>query len=266
MKSSIHPTAIIEAGARLGDGCVVHAGAIIRSGAVLGERVTVHPYAVVGGDPQVLKFDPSVPTGAKVGSGTTIHEYVTINRSTEKGAYTEVGSNCLLMACSHVAHDTRVGDNVVIANAVLLAGHIVVGDNAVLGGGAAFHQFSRIGEGSIVGGLSRITQDIPPFTMVAERNEVSGLNLIGLRRRGATREAINELKDAFRLVYFRPGNIREIAAGGDFGGDRKSWTTRTCPGVMDVRPAEQMAPNASSATPAHLSAVVLWTTSTTPAM
>ena len=222
MKSSIHPTAIVEPGALLGDGCIIHAGAIVRSGAVLGERVQVHPYAVVGGDPQVLKFDPAVKTGTKVGSGTIIREYVTINRSTEPGAFTEVGSNCLLMACSHVAHDTIVGNNVVVANAVLLAGHIVVGDNVVLGGGSAYHQFSRIGDGAIVGGLARITLDIPPYVMIAERNEVSGLNLVGLRRRGATREAINELKEAFRLVYFRTGNIREIAreaiAGGSFKG------------------------------------------------
>jgi UDP-N-acetylglucosamine acyltransferase len=212
MKSSIHPTAIVESGAQLGEGCVIHAGAIIRSGAILGDKVAVHPYAVVGGDPQVLRFDPSVKTGTKVGAGTIIREYVTINRSTEPGAFTEVGSNCLLMACSHVAHDTLVGNNVVVANAVLLAGHIVVGNNVVLGGGSAYHQFSRIGEGSMVGGLARITQDIPPYVMIAERNEVSGLNLVGLRRRGATREAINELKEAFRLVYFQTGNIREIAA------------------------------------------------------
>ena len=212
MKPSIHPTAIVEPGARLGKGCVIHAGAIVRSGAILGERVAVHPYAVVGGDPQVLKFDPAVATGVKVGDGTIIREYVTVNRSTEKGANTEIGSNCLLMACSHVAHDAIVGDNVVIANAVLLAGHVVVGSNAVLGGGSAYHQFTRVGEGSIVGGLSRITQDIPPFVMAAERDEVAGLNLVGLRRRGVPREAIVEIKEAFRLVYFTPGNIREIAA------------------------------------------------------
>ena len=212
MNSSVHPTAIVEPGAQLGEGCVIHAGAIVRSGAILGDRVVVHPYAVIGGDPQVLRFDPSIATGTKVGSDTVIREYVTINRSTEKGAYTEVGSKCLLMACSHVAHDTIVGNNVVVANAVLLAGHIVVGDYVVLGGGSAYHQFSRIGEGSIVGGLARITQDIPPFTMCAERNEVSGLNLVGLRRRGVSREAIHEIKEAFRLVYFQTGNIREIAA------------------------------------------------------
>ena len=222
MKSSIHPTAIVEPGAELGDGCTIHAGAIIRSGAILGERVVVHPYAVVGGDPQVLRFDPKVPTGARVGAGTIIHEYVTVNRSTEPGAFTTVGSNCLLMACSHVAHDTHVGNNVVVANAVLLAGHIEVGDNVVLGGGSAYHQFSRIGEGSMVGGLSRITLDIPPFLMVAERNEVSGLNLVGLRRRGATREAINEIKEAYRIVYFKTGNIREIASSAISSGAFKS--------------------------------------------
>jgi UDP-N-acetylglucosamine acyltransferase len=212
MKPSIHPTAIIEAGAQLGDGCVIHAGAVIKSGAILGDRVAVHPYAVVGGDPQVLRFDPATPTGVRVGAGTIVREYVTINRSTEKGLHTVVGSNCLLMSCSHVAHDAAVGDNVVIANAVLIAGHVVVGDHAVLGGGSAYHQFCRVGEGAIVGGLARITKDIPPFVMAAERDDVAGLNLIGLKRRGVPREAIKELKEAFRLVYFKAGNIREIAA------------------------------------------------------
>jgi UDP-N-acetylglucosamine acyltransferase len=212
MKNVIHPTAIVEPGAELGDGCVIHAGAIIKTGAILGERVAVHPYAVVGGDPQVLRFDPATPTGVRVGAGTIIREYVTVNRSTEKGGHTVVGSNSLLMACSHVAHDAVVGDNVVIANAVLLAGHVSVGNFAVLGGGSAYHQFTRIGEGAIVGGIARITQDIPPYVMAAERDEVAGLNLVGLRRRAVPREAIQELKAAFRLVYFKPGNIRDIAA------------------------------------------------------
>ncbi len=212
MKKDIHPTAIVEAGAKIGAGCVIHAGAIIKAGAVLGDRVAVHPYAVVGGDPQVLKFDPATPTGVKVGEGTIIREYVTINRSTDKGGFTVVGSNCLLMSCSHVAHDAIVGSNVVVANAVLIAGHVSVGDFAVLGGGSAYHQFTRIGEGSIIGGLSRITQDVPPYVMAAERDEVAGLNLVGLRRRGVSREAIQELKAAFRLVYFKPGNIRDIAS------------------------------------------------------
>jgi UDP-N-acetylglucosamine acyltransferase len=153
-----------------------------------------------------------VQTGVKVGEGTVIREYVTINRSTEKGGHTVVGSHCLFMSCSHVAHDAIVGDNVVVANAVLIAGHVNVGDFAVLGGGSAYHQFTRIGEGSIIGGLSRITMDVPPYVMAAERDEVAGLNLVGLRRRSVSREAIQELKAAFRLVYFKSGNIREIAS------------------------------------------------------
>jgi UDP-N-acetylglucosamine acyltransferase len=226
MKPSIHPTAIVEPGVELGDGCVIHAGAILRSGAILAERVAVHPYAVVGGDPQVIRFDPATPTGVRVGAGTIVREYVTINRSTEKGGHTIVGSNSLLMACSHVAHDAVVGDNVVVANAVLLAGHVVVGSHAVLGGGSAYHQFTRVGEGAIIGGLSRITQDIPPFVMAAERDDVSGLNIVGLRRRGVPREAIRELKEAFRQVYFKPGNIREIAATALAGGEFKSAEAR----------------------------------------
>lgn len=222
LKPSIHPTAIVEPGAELGEGCIIHPGAIVRSGALLAEGVVVHPYAIVGGDPQVLRFDPAVATGVKVGARTIVREYVTINRSTQKGGHTLVGSGTLLMASSHVAHDAIVGNNVVVANAVLIAGHVDVGDFAVLGGGSAYHQFTRVGEGAIVGGLARITQDIPPFVMAAERDEVAGLNLIGLRRREVPREAIQELKEAFRLVYFSAGNIREIAAQALASGSFKS--------------------------------------------
>jgi UDP-N-acetylglucosamine acyltransferase len=212
MATSIHPTAIVEAGAELGADCEIHPYAIVKRGAVLGDRVVVHSFAVVGGDPQDLKFKPGTRSFARVGSGTRIREYVTINCATAAGHYTEVGENCLLMACSHVAHDCRIGRSVVVANSVLLAGHVEVADHAILGGGAGFHQFVRVGEGAIVGGLSRITQDLPPFTMVAERDDVSGLNVVGLRRRGVSREGITELKEAFRTVYGTAGNIREIAA------------------------------------------------------
>jgi UDP-N-acetylglucosamine acyltransferase len=250
MKSSIHPTAIVEAGAQLGEGCVIHAGAIIKSGAVLGERVAVHPYAVVGGDPQVLRFDPATPTGVKVGAGTIIREYATINRSTEKGGHTVVGSNCLLMACSHVAHDAIVGDNVVIANAVLIAGHVVVSSHAVLGGGSAYHQFTRVGQGAIVGGLARITQDIPPFVMAAERDEVAGLNLVGLKRRGVAREAIQEIKAAFRLVYFSTGNIRKVAAEAIASGEFRSaeaihFLTFITEGTRGIARTKRLAPAAA---------------------
>jgi UDP-N-acetylglucosamine acyltransferase len=209
--SQIHPTAIVDDGVEIGRDCNIHAYAILRRGTVLGERVTVHPFAVIGGDPQDLHFDPATPSGVRIGNGTTIREHVTVSRSTKAGSQTVVGDSCFLMAACHVAHDCQVGNNVVIANAVLLAGHVQVGDNCFLGGSAGFHQFVRIGEGAIVSGGARIAQDIPPYSMAAERNEVIGFNLIGLKRRGVASESIRELKEAFRAVYFAPGNIREIA-------------------------------------------------------
>lgn len=210
---SVHPTAIIEDGVELGAGCVIHAHAIIRRHSVLGPGVVVHPFAVVGGDPQDLKFDPKTVSGIRIGARTVVRESVTLSRATRPETYTEIGEDCFLMACCHVAHDCRVGHRVVLANGVLLAGHVSIGDNAFLGGAALVHQFVRIGESTMISGATRAAQDVPPFALAAERNEVIGLNLIGLKRRGFTRDAIRELKDAFRTVYFSPGNIREIARG-----------------------------------------------------
>ena len=208
---SIHATAIIEDGVQLGAGCVVHAYAVVKQHSVLGAGVVVHPFAVIGGDPQYLKFDPALVSGVRIGAGTVIREHVTINRSIHAGQATVVGARCFLMANSHVGHDSVVGDDVVLANNVMLAGHVHVGGNTFLGGGAGFHQFCRIGEGVMVSGLARIALDIPPFAMAAERNEIIGLNLIGLKRRGFSRAAIGEIKDAYRAVYFTPGNIRDVA-------------------------------------------------------
>ena len=212
MAGSLHPTAIIEPGAQLGADCEIHAYAVITRHAVLGDRVVVHPFAVVGGDPQYLKFDRATPSAARVGAGTVLREYVTINRSIHAGQATMVGENGFLMSGAHVAHDCAVGNNVVLANNALLAGHVSVGDFSFIGGGAAIHQFTRIGEGVMVGGLARITRDLAPFIIVAERDEVSGLNLVGLKRRGFSREVIRELKEAFRAVFATPGNIRDLAA------------------------------------------------------
>jgi UDP-N-acetylglucosamine acyltransferase len=210
--ASIHPTAIVEDGARLGPGCVVHAHAIIRRHALLGEAVVVHPFAVVGSDPQDLKFDPATESGARVGARTVLREHVTINRATRPGGWTEVGADCFLMTASHVAHDCAVGDHVVMANAVLLAGHVQIGARAFLGGAATFHQFVRVGETAMISGVARVAQDVAPFAMAAERNEIIGLNLVGLKRRGFARDTVAEIKRAFRAVYLAPGNIRELAA------------------------------------------------------
>jgi UDP-N-acetylglucosamine acyltransferase len=195
---SIHPSAIVEDGAQLGVDGVVHAHAIITRYARLGDRVVVHPGAVIGGDPQDLKFDPSTVSHVTIGAGTVLRE-------------TAVGAQCFLMAGTHIAHDCVVGDNVVLANNVLLAGFVSLGAYTFVGGGAAFHQFTRVGESAMVGGLARITLDIPPYVMAAERDEIVGLNLVGLKRRGFSREVVTELKECFREVYFDGGNVRHRA-------------------------------------------------------
>lgn len=208
----IHPTALIEEGARLGAGCVVHAHALISSRCELGEGVVVHPFAVIGGDPQDLAFDPTVNTGVRIGSRTVIREHVTISRATKDGEFTEIGADCFLMAGCHVAHDCRIGERVVIANAVLLAGHVRIADRAFLGGGAVVHQFCRIGAGAMIGGGARISRDIAPFSLATERNAIIGLNVVGLRRRGIKREVVDEIKRVFRAVTAPVGNPRQIAA------------------------------------------------------
>jgi UDP-N-acetylglucosamine acyltransferase len=208
---STHPTAIIEDGARLGADCVVHAHACVTRHARLGDGVVVHPGAVIGGDPQDLHFDPATESFVEIGAGTVLRENVTVNRSTVAGGRTAIGTRCFLMACAHVGHDCAVGDNVVLANNVLLAGFVSLESFTFVGGGAAFHQFTRVGESAMVGGLARITLDIPPFVMAAERDEVVGLNLVGLKRREFPREVVAELKDCFREVYFDGGNVRQRA-------------------------------------------------------
>lgn len=218
--STIHPTAIVEPGAQLGADCEIMAYAVVTKHCVLGDRVVVHPFAVIGGDPQYLKFDRATAAGVRIGAGTVVREHVTINRSIHAGKNTVIGENCFMMAASHAAHDCEVGNNVVFANAALLAGHVSVGDHTFLGGGAAVHQFCRIGEGVMVAGHASITRDVPHYTMVAERDDVIGFNVVGLKRRGVSRAAIAELKAAFHDVYFTAGNIREVAAvlvaGGKF--------------------------------------------------
>ena len=212
MAANIHPTAIVESGARLGADCEIMAHAIVTRHCTLGDRVVVHPFAVVGGDPQYVKFDRATASGVRIGSGTVIREHVTINRSIHADGVTVVGENCFFMASSHAGHDCVVGNGVVLANAALLAGHVTVGDNTFMGGGSAVHQFCRIGEGVMVAGHASITRDVAPYTMVAERDEVIGLNAVGLRRRGIPRASMVELKAAFQAVYFAPGNIREVAS------------------------------------------------------
>jgi UDP-N-acetylglucosamine acyltransferase len=222
LTTQIHPTAIIEEGARLGAGCVIHAYAVIGRHCVLGDGVVVHPFAVIGGDPQDIGFKSDTPTGVRIGPKTVIREHVTVNRATKAGMSTEVGSNCFLMTGCHVAHDCHIGDNVIIANAVLMGGHVHIGDRAFLGGGAVIHQFCRIGESVMIGGGGRISGDVAPFCLATERNTLIGLNVVGMRRRGIKKEAFKEVKQAWHLLNEPVGNLRHIAAAALASGEFKT--------------------------------------------
>ena len=223
---TIHPTAIVEDGAQLGVGCVIHSHAIVTRHCVLGDGVVVHPFAVVGGDPQDLSFDPATRSGVRIGARTVIREHVTIHRATKADSWTEVGAGCFLMVACHVAHDCRLADKVIMANVALLAGHVQIGEGAFVGGSAGAHQFVRIGEGAMIAGAARVIRDVPPFTMMAERDEVVGLNVVGLRRRGLPRQTVDELKRAFRVVNVPVGNMRELAAHALASGDYSSAEAR----------------------------------------
>jgi UDP-N-acetylglucosamine acyltransferase len=197
----LNSEALIEPGVTLGADCHLAPFAVLKSGTVLGDRVTVDHFAVVGGLPQDLKFDPGTPSGVRIGSGSVLREGVTVHRATVAGGFTEVGANCLLMANSHVGHDSVLGDNVILANGALIAGHVHVGKNAFISGNAVVHQHVRVGEGCIISGGSRVGLDVPPFVIVDGKNTVGGLNLVGLRRRHHTAEEIADLKDCYRAIY-----------------------------------------------------------------
>jgi UDP-N-acetylglucosamine acyltransferase len=164
--------------------------------------VRVHAGAVLGGPPQDLKFHPGTVSYLEIGEGTTIRECVTANVGTDPESTTRIGARCLLMAYSHVGHNTVVGDDVVIANGAQLAGHVEVQDYAIIGGLVPIHQFCRVGRYSFVGGGCRIGKDVPPFLRAAgEPLRPSSLNSIGLTRRGFSDEVVAALKRAFRILY-----------------------------------------------------------------
>lgn len=202
--AQVGPFVVVETGAVIGPGCVLAAHAVVRAGAVLAAGVRVDSFAVVGGDPQDLAFDPATPSGVAIGAGSILREHVTVHRATEAGALTQVGARCLLMAGAHVAHDCAVGDDAILANGCMLGGHVEVGDRAFISGGVAVHQHCRIGGGALVSGNAVITEDVAPATLAHGRNEVSGLNLVGLRRRHLPAGTIAELKRAYHAV-FTPG-------------------------------------------------------------
>lgn len=203
--------AIVEADTVIGDGCRLNQHAIVRRFATLEENVFVDSFATVGGDNQDLKFDPSIRSGVVIGANTKIREGATIHRASFEDENTIVGKNCLLMANSHIAHDCILGDNIILANNSLLAGHVIAKSNCIFSGNIAVHQFVQIGEYAMVGGSSAITYDLPPFIMSVGRNEVKGLNIVGIRRAGFTHEDLQDLKHLYRHIMATRGNAQELA-------------------------------------------------------
>ena len=209
---SIGPYAIIGPGVVIGAGTHVAGHAVIERDTTIGERCKIHYGAVIGSDPQDLKYQGE-PTTCVIGDRTVIREYVTVNRGTLAQGYTSIGDACLLMAYVHVAHDCLVGDGVILSNAVNLAGHVSIDENAIIGGMTPVHQFVRIGAHAFVGGCSRIQKDVPPYVKAAgDPAALFGLNSVGLDRRGFPENVKSELKRAYRLFFNSKLNITQALA------------------------------------------------------
>lgn len=227
MSGSIHPSAVIDSGAKLGnnvtvgpfviigegcevgDGCVIAARATLERNVKLAANVKIGIGTILGGEPQDLKFGGEETT-VEIGEGTTIREYTTINRGTTHSFKTTVGKDCLLMSYVHLAHDCQIGDGVILSNVVQLAGHVIVENKAIISGLTAVHQFVRIGRHSFIGGCSRVSKDIPPFLKaVGNPVKLYGLNTIGLQRHGFSEEVLRELKRAYRLFFRSDLNVSQ---------------------------------------------------------
>jgi UDP-N-acetylglucosamine acyltransferase len=229
--SEIHPTAIIEDGASIGVDVKIGPYCFIGSNVVLADRINlgshvvisgltqigegthIFPFASIGHNPQDLKYKGE-PSRLEIGCNNVIREHVTMNPGTQGGGLlTKVGDDCLFMVASHIAHDCTVGDNVILVNNATLGGHVKIGDFAIIGGLAAVHQFVRIGRHSMIGGCSGVENDVIPYgSIVGNRGYLSGLNLVGLKRRGFSRDIIHDLRRAYRLLFSQEGTQAERMA------------------------------------------------------
>jgi len=206
---TIGPFTIVEDGAVIGEGTTVAANALIARGARIGKECTIHHGAVVGHAPQDLKYADE-PSTCEIGDRTVIREYATLHRGTGVGGRTTVGSDCFLMGYIHIAHDCEVGSHVIMSNAAMMAGHTTVEDWVIIGGVTPIHQFSRIGCHAMIGGGVRVGKDVPPYCMASNTPLMfEGLNSVGLRRRGFSREAIEGLHRAYQLIYHCGKNVSQ---------------------------------------------------------
>ena len=219
---SIGPYCTIGAHVSIADGCRLIAHVNLTGHTTIGPRTVIHPFASLGSPPQSFSYRGG-PTKLVIGADCDIRENVTMSTGSEDGGgVTEVGDRCFLMVGAHVAHDCKVGNHVVFANNVLLAGHVHIGDHVVFGGGGAVRQFVRIGEGAMIVGLSGVRADLIPYGMAhGPLANLIGLNVIGLRRRGATKADIQRVRSAYQSLFFGEGKFRDrldiVAA--EFGGD-----------------------------------------------
>ncbi len=197
----IGPFCVIESGVYLAEGVCLDAYVILKRGTILQENVHVHACAILGDDPQISNKSFDFESGVFIGKNTEIREGVTIHRASEEGQKTQIGPHCLLMAFSHVGHDVIIGEHCTLVNNVLLAGYVVLQNYVFLSGGSMVHQFVHIGESAFVSGNAEITLHIPPFVTALERNCVSNLNVVGLRRRGFDSSEVADIKAIYRRIY-----------------------------------------------------------------
>jgi UDP-N-acetylglucosamine acyltransferase len=202
----VEPFTTINNNVKIGSGTWIGSNVTIMEGARIGENCRIFPGAVISAVPQDLKFDGE-DSLAEIGNNTTIRECVTINRGTNASGTTKIGSNCLIMATAHIAHDCVIGDNSIVVNGVALAGHVTIGNFAIIGGLAAVHQFINIGDHAMISGGSLVRKDVPPYTKAAkEPLSYVGINSIGLRRRGFDTDKIREIQNIYRILYQSKNN------------------------------------------------------------
>lgn len=204
----IGPYTVIEDGVEVGPGCHIGPHVHIKGPTIFGANNKIHSGAVLGDDPQDFKFDGS-PTRLVIGDGNTFREHVTIHRSNKDSEETVIGSANYFMAGSHVGHNSHVGNHNVLVNGALLAGHVQMADHCIVSGNAMVHQFVRIGSFSMMQGGAAISKDLPPFCIAAGVNLICGLNSVGLRRNGFSREERSELKDLYHFLFLNASPWQE---------------------------------------------------------
>lgn len=208
-KVTIEPFVTIQEDVVIGEGTWIGPNAVIMNGARIGKNCQIHPGAVISGTPQDKKFDGEYTT-AIIGDNTSIREFATINRGTRAKEKTIIGSNCLIMSYGHVAHDSIIGNGCIVGSYAGLAGEVEMDDFAILSPGSLVHQFCRIGTHVMIQGGSKVTKDVPPYCM-AGRDPLAytGINSVGLRRRGFSNESINHILEIYRIIYQKGMNVTQ---------------------------------------------------------